>query len=150
MVFPKASVVRAVKYPRALTAAVAIVPLPTKPQGSILSLCRHFHLPTVHHILATRTDWENSRKQQQAEPGEVEAGYQEKVFHPEGAWALEQAPQGSGHSTKPERVQEAFGQLSQAHGVTLGVFCARPAAGLNDPDGPLPTQHILQLCDSVN
>lgn len=38
---------------------------------------------------------------------------QEKVFHAEGGWALEQAPQGVGHSTNPDRVQGAFGQCFQ-------------------------------------
>ncbi|KAJ7401207.1 hypothetical protein BTVI_98017 [Pitangus sulphuratus] len=27
------------------------------------------------------------------------------ILHPEGGWVLEQAPQGSSHSTKPDRVQ---------------------------------------------
>ncbi|KAJ7404291.1 hypothetical protein WISP_146768 [Willisornis vidua] len=47
-------------------------------------------------------------------------GYWKKIFHPEGGWALEQAPQGTGHRTKPDRVQEVFGQYPQAHDVTLG------------------------------
>ncbi|KAJ7406555.1 hypothetical protein BTVI_65095 [Pitangus sulphuratus] len=50
---------------------------------------------------------------------------------------------GSGHSTKPDRVQEVFGQHSQAHGVTLGMPYTVPRVGLDDPDGSLPTQHIL-------
>lgn len=44
----------------------------------------------------------------------------EKVFHPDGGWALEQAPQGSDHSTKPDRVQGVFGQHSQAHVLIVG------------------------------
>lgn len=42
------------------------------------------------------------------------------VSHPEGGWALEQAPQDSGHSPRSARVQEAFEQCSQTF-VTLGV-----------------------------
>ncbi|KAJ7396175.1 hypothetical protein BTVI_147576 [Pitangus sulphuratus] len=45
----------------------------------------------------------------------------------------------TGHSMKPDRVQEAFGQHSQAHGVILEVSCAEPGVGLDDPDGSLPT-----------
>lgn len=56
---------------------------------------------------------------------------------------LEQVPQGSGHSTGPERVQEVYGKCSQAHGVIFEVFCTRSGAGLNDSDGSLPTQYIL-------
>lgn len=36
-------------------------------------------------------------KRQEAEPGEVQVMHQEKVFHLEGGWAIEQ---GSGYSTK--------------------------------------------------
>ena len=35
-------------------------------------------------------------------------------------WALGQAPQGSGHSTEPAGVQEAFGQGSQIQGLIFG------------------------------
>lgn len=41
----------------------------------------------------------------QAVSGEEEVRYQEKVLRPEGGRALEQAPQGNGHSTKPHRAQ---------------------------------------------
>lgn len=37
-----------------------------------------------------------------------------------GGWAQEQAPRGSGQSTEPDRVPEAFGQYSWARGVILG------------------------------
>ena len=77
--------------------------------------------------------------------GKVWGGYQENVLHPEGGWALEQAPQGSGHSTKPGRIQEMFGQCSQAHGVILGVSCSKSwtGVGLDGPYGSLPTQNNL-------
>lgn len=42
-----------------------------------------------------------------------------------------------------DRVQEAFGHGSQAHGVTCGAVFAGPGARLNDPCGSLPTQGIL-------
>lgn len=35
------------------------------------------------------------------------------------------AKEGSGHGTKPARVQEAFGQWRQAHDVILGVVLFR-------------------------
>lgn len=38
----------------------------------------------------------------------------EKVFHPEGVWALEWAPQESGQCTKTDSVQGMFGQCSRA------------------------------------
>ncbi|RMC01668.1 hypothetical protein DUI87_21681 [Hirundo rustica rustica] len=63
------------------------------------------------------------------------------LWNPEGGWALE--AQSSGHSTKADRAQEAFGQGSQAHGETLRVSSAGPGAGLNNPDGTPPDQDIL-------
>ncbi|KAJ7416735.1 hypothetical protein WISP_69232 [Willisornis vidua] len=41
--------------------------------------------------------------------GRFSLDIRKKVLHPEGVWALEQALQGSGHSTKPGRVQGAIG-----------------------------------------
>lgn len=69
--------------------------------------------------------------------------HQEKVFHLEGGWAIEQ---GNGYSTKSDRVQEALGKCSQAHGVTLGVCYAGLGVGFDDSDRSLPTQHVLLLC----
>lgn len=40
----------------------------------------------------------------QAATGVVQPGYQEDVFHPKGSPALERAPQGHSHSTKPVRI----------------------------------------------
>ncbi|KAJ7404154.1 hypothetical protein WISP_147168 [Willisornis vidua] len=57
--------------------------------------------------------------------------------------SLEQASQGSGHGTNPDRDQEVFGQHSQSYGVILGVSCVGPGFGLDDPDGSLTIQHIL-------
>lgn len=37
-----------------------------------------------------------------------------------------QAPQGTAHSTKANRVQKMFGQCSEAQGGILGVPCAGP------------------------
>lgn len=38
---------------------------------------------------------------------------------------LEQVPQGSTHSTKPDRIQEEFGEYPQAHDVIFGaVLCS--------------------------
>lgn len=51
------------------------------------------------------------------------------VFQPEGAWVLEQAPQGRGQSIRPDSVQEAFGQRFQAHGDILGGTGGGPVQG---------------------
>lgn len=68
--------------------------------------------------------------------------HQKKVFHLEGGWAIEQ---GSGYSTRSDRVQEALGKCSQTHGVTLGVSYVGLGVGFDDPDRSLPTQHVLLL-----
>ena len=75
--------------------------------------------------------------------GEVQVGYQEKILHQEGSWAMEQASQGSGHGTKPAGVQYAVGQHSQTHSLFFGWFFEDPGVGLNDPCGSLPTQDVL-------
>lgn len=36
--------------------------------------------------------------------GEIEVGYKKNVLYAESGWALEQAPQGSGHGTNSDRV----------------------------------------------
>lgn len=53
-------------------------------------------------------------------PGCLQNGIPGEVS-PRGGSGTEQDSQGRGHRTKAERVQEAFGRHSQAHGVTLGV-----------------------------
>lgn len=50
--------------------------------------------------------------------GRFRLGIRRKDFHPEG-------PQRSGLSTKPDRIREAFGQHSRAHGVTPGAVLCR-------------------------
>lgn len=62
-------------------------------------------------------------------PGEVQTANQEQVLYPGGGWALEQAPQGSDHSTKADRAQGVFGQNSQAQGGILGLFSLGPGVG---------------------
>lgn len=56
---------------------------------------------------------------------------------------------GNGHSSKSAWFQEVFGKHSQAQGGIFGVPCARPGAGLDDPGGSLPAQHILYFYDNV-
>lgn len=68
-----------------------------------------------------------------------------KVLHPEGSWALKQAPQGSGHSTKPDRVEEELGQCGQAHGVTLGAVLSGTRSGLC-----VNPFKLRILCDCMN
>ena len=60
------------------------------------------------------------RKWNEAASGEVQTGHKEKVLHRVGGRSLEQAPQGSGHDTKPVRVQGASRQRSQSYGLVLG------------------------------
>ncbi|KAJ7417690.1 hypothetical protein WISP_63254 [Willisornis vidua] len=71
-----------------------------------------------------------------------------KVFHSEGGWALEQAPQGSGLSTKHDRVQELFGQCSQAHGVLLGNGPVQDQE--LDFDDPCESLPAMIFYDSIN
>lgn len=66
-------------------------------------------------------------------------------LHPVNGWALEGNPQGSSHRTKPDKVQELFGQYSQTHGVTLGISCAGPE--FHDVYRSL--QDILRFYDSM-
>lgn len=75
--------------------------------------------------------------------GNFRLDIRKKVFHTEGVWSLQWAPQGTGHSAKPGRVQKALGQYSQTHGVTFGEYCTGPGGGLNYPDGSPSTQHII-------
>lgn len=70
-------------------------------------------------------------------------GYQEKVLHREGGPALEQAAEGSGHSTEPDRVQKVFGQHSRTRGQILGWSFGELGVELDDPCGSFPTQAIL-------
>lgn len=63
-----------------------------------------------------------------------------------GSSFVERAPQGSVPAPNLT-VQEGFGQSSLTCGVSLGVSCAGPLVGLDDPDWSLPAQHILWLYD---
>lgn len=48
-----------------------------------------------------------------------------QVRSPGDGWALEQDPQENGHTTKPQKIHEAFGQFFQEHNVILGVVLCR-------------------------
>lgn len=65
--------------------------------------------------------------------------FRKRVLHPE---VLEQAPQGM--VTAPS-LAELKKHLDNAlwHKGIVGVSCAGPAAGEDDPDGSLPTEDIL-------
>lgn len=80
--------------------------------------------------------------------GKAYVEYREKVLHPEGDWALEQASQGSDHSTNLHRVQQVFGQCSQVHGVVLGDRSMQA----QDLDSVIPVSsfQLSISCDSVN
>ena len=57
---------------------------------------------------------------------------------PQRAVGMEQPAQGSGHSPNG-RVQGTFGQRPQTWGLDFGWCCVKPAVGLDDPYGYLPT-----------
>ncbi|RMB93228.1 hypothetical protein DUI87_30350 [Hirundo rustica rustica] len=98
----------------------------------ILNLGQGNHFSSV--VTSDRT-WVNGLKL-------CRVGFEKKVLDPEGGWALEQDPQGSDQSPKPDRRQEVFGQCSQAHD-SWGWSCAGPGAGLYDLYGSLSTQLTL-------
>ena len=54
-------------------------------------------------------------------------------------------PKSLGHSTKPTRVQQAFGQHSQTDGLIFGCSCVELRVGCNDPFGSLSTQDIFMI-----
>lgn len=86
--------------------------------------------------------WQDLRKHVKLSQRRFRLRYQKKVFHPEG-WAG--SPGKSQH--QPDRVEDVFGQYSCAY-VSWDVHVG-PGVELSDPDGALPTQHILLLwfCD---
>jgi len=75
--------------------------------------------------------------------GESQVEYQERVLHWEGGWAVEQAPQGSGHDTELAGVQEASGDGSQTHGLILDPVWSQE---LNSVIIMRPFQHRI-FCD---
>lgn len=64
-----------------------------------------------------------------------------------GDWTLEQDAQGSGHSIKPDKIQEEFGQYSQAHRF-FGLSCAGSEAGLDSLCRSFPAQNMTPFYDS--
>ena len=56
--------------------------------------------------------------------------------------ALEQAAQGSGHGTNPDRFQKEFGQHSRKYGLNFERSCAESGVGFNDPHESIPTKDI--------
>jgi len=65
-----------------------------------------------------------------------------KDSSPEGSWALEQAPQGSGHSPEPPEFKEHLDNALRDC-LNFGWFYVEPGVALNDPCGPLSTWIIL-------
>lgn len=57
----------------------------------------------------------------------------EKILSPEGGWALKEALQGSGQSTKPDRAQEAFGQWDSWGCPVQDLEFDSMIHGLHDP-----------------
>lgn len=56
---------------------------------------------------------------------------------------VEQALQGSGHSTEDDRVQESSGKPPQAYRPIWGSFCTDSGVRFDDPCGSLASQDIL-------
>lgn len=79
--------------------------------------------------LLSSDHWKDVKKWLEAVSGDISL-YMKLGKGTSCSWELEQASQESGLSTKPDRVQKALGQHSQTRGVTLGVSCAGPGAGL--------------------
>lgn len=71
-----------------------------------------------------------------------------KNASPRGWLTLEQGLQGSGHSTKRDRVQEVVGQCSQEYGGILVGSCTGSGVGLG-PDESVLTQHTLYFYESM-
>lgn len=83
---------------------------------------------------------ESVRRERELYPSsETVRGSLDWISRKAGPW--KNLPRVVDHSTKPDRVEEASRQCSQAHDVILGVFCA--LAGHNDPYGSLQTQDVL-------
>lgn len=85
------------------------------------------------------------RKQYEAKSGKIYVGCWEKVFFPKRVvehWNRLPQKTTIGHSTNPVRVQETFGQHTQARGVTLGPVQGQ-VLDFDDPSESLPPQHIL-------
>lgn len=56
--------------------------------------------------------WEDMRRWKEAASGEVQTEHQEKLFHWEDGWVLEQHPQGSGCGTKTDSSNSVWMMLS--------------------------------------
>lgn len=64
-------------------------------------------------------------------------------FYPEGGWALELAPQGSGHRTSLREFKKSLDNAFRTWCDSCVRSCTEPGVGLDAPDGSLPTQLIL-------
>lgn len=65
--------------------------------------------------------------------------FRKRVIHPE---VLEQAPQGMVTAPSLTDLKKHLDNALRHKGI-VGASCAGPAAGQDDPDGPLPTEDIL-------
>ena len=77
--------------------------------------------------------------------GEIQVGYQEKVFHREGEWAPEQAPKESGHEPKLLEFKKCLDNTLR-HSLIFEQSCVKPGVGLNDPMDPF---QLGIVCDSL-
>lgn len=67
----------------------------------------------------------------------------------EDGWALEWAPQGSGHGPKLTEFNKCQEKSSQICHLIFGECCVEPRAGFDDPCKSLQNWDILRLCDSI-
>lgn len=82
----------------------------------------------------------------EAVSGEVQTAHQEKIFHWEDDWPLEQAPQRSGHSTSLTQFKEHLDNIFSYYSLVLESW-EKQGVGLNDPYGPPSIWDILWLYD---
>jgi len=86
----------------------------------------------------------NPRKRYKSVTGE--AAYQEKVPHWKSGWALEQPPQGSGHSSKLLKFKK---HLDNSVSCMVWFLGGATWSVNDDLCGSLPTWGILWFCDSM-
>lgn len=97
--------------------------------------------------LLSHDQQQNLREQHEAESGSFRLGIRKKSPRVTGHW--NRLPRKAVRAPSPAGAQEEFGAHSQALGGILGVSCSGPRAGLNDPDGSLPIQHILWFVETI-